>query len=345
MNMFKKTLSLTLVLTLLLTSLVFVPGASAVQYVNSRTTLVGSSASKLNNIDLAVQAINGVYVPYGATFSFNETVGPRNSANGYRPAMNGRGAEVTGGGVAQVAATLYLALMDVPGRIQFGEIYTYGSQFVDNYVDNGDLAVITDYNAGTDLSFTNLADDMTIEMWENGSFLYCSITVGKAASTDNWFDSWWTTPAPKRTLVASASIYCGKETNLLHNVRLASACVDDITLSTGDTFSFNTVVGPRSKDYGYKPATNGRGAEVTGGGVAQVASVIWLAVKNMSDIWVLEKSTYGERYNQNYVASSADAIVTDYGAGTDFSFRYTGYGSITIYTSLTNGTLTCEIYR
>ena len=29
------------------------------------------------------------------------------------------------------------------------------------------------------------------------------------------------------------------------------------------------------------------------------------------DVSILEKSTYGERYNQNYVRSSADAIVTE----------------------------------
>ena len=90
-------------------------------------------------------------------------------------------------------------------------------------------------------------------------------------------------------------------------------------------------------------ATNGRGVKVVGGGVAQVASVIWLAVKDMDDISIMEKSTYGKRYTENYVSSSSDAILTDYNAGTDFSFRYTGKESITIYTWLEGKTLNCEI--
>ena len=105
------------------------------------------------------------------------------------------------------------------------------------------------------------------------------------------------------------------------------------------------VVGPRTQSYGYESATNGRGVRVTGGGVAQVASVVWLAVKDVSDISIVEKSTYGKNYNQDYVASSSDAILTDYKAGTDFSFRYNGSGSITLYTYVDGNMLYCDIYR
>ena len=102
-------------------------------------------------------------------------------------------------------------------------------------------------------------------------------------------------------------------------------------------------MGARTAGRGYQRAINGRGVEVTGGGVAQVASAVWLAVKGMADIAIVEKSTYGSRYNQDYVSSSADAILIDYSAGTDFSFRYTGTGSITIGASFTGGVLTCRV--
>ena len=338
--MFRKTLSLALVLTVLVASLVIVPAAHADTYHSAKTTLFGAPSEKLNNINLAVAALDGVYVPYGGAFSFNDIVGPRSKAAGYVGAINGRGAQVLGGGVSQVATTLYLTLMEIPGYIQFGEIATYGDCFTDNYVDDGDLAVITDYNAGYDLSFTNYAGNLFIEMWCSGTNLYCSITVSDSSSSSSgWFDK------SKATLIATASIYCGDEASLLHNVKLAASSLDDTTLSSGNVFSFNDVVGPRSKEYGYKAATNGRGVKVVGGGVAQVASVVWLAVKGRSDIAIIEKTTYGDRYNQAYVANSSDAIVTDYNAGTDFSFRYTGTGSITIYTSLTDGILTCNIYK
>ena len=127
-------------------------------------------------------------------------------------------------------------------------------------------------------------------------------------------------------------------------------------LDSGDTFSFNDVVGPRTKKYGYRRAVNGRGARVLGGGVAQVASALWLAVKDMDDVAVLEKSTYGKRYNiekstygkhynQRYVSDAADAILTDYASGRDFRFRYTGDSSLTIYAYVDDGWLYCEVYE
>ena len=155
------------------------------------------------------------------------------------------------------------------------------------------------------------------------------------------------TPAPNasRRLIASVRLDCGGDADVLHNVALAADSVNDTVLAHGDTFSFNDVVGPRKKSYGYVRATNGRGARVTGGGVAQVASALWLAVKDSGDFAIVEKSTYGDKYNQDYVSSSADAILTDYESGRDFSFRYLGPGSVTIYTTVTDGRLTCDIYR
>ncbi|MBR6767595.1 MAG: VanW family protein [Clostridia bacterium] len=348
--MIRKLVSAVLILAVAMTGLL-VPFASAEEYVSARTTLWGSSSAKKNNIALAAEAVNGTYVSYGETFSFNDIVGPRTKNHGYENAVNGRGAKVTGGGVSQVATTLYLALLDVPGKVVFHENKTYGSRFTDNYVDDGDLAIITDYNAGTDFSFTNHADEMYIEMWANDNYLYCSITLGQGENSNGgweWTSGWngdWQTGADTRRLVASSSLNCGKESGVITNIDKASDCVYDTTLNAGDIFSFNDVVGPRSDKYGYVAATNGRGVKVTGGGVAQVASVIWLSVKDMDDISIVEKSTYGKRYTEDYVSSSSDAILTDYNAGTDFSFRYTGSGSITIYTWREGQTLKCEIMK
>ena len=128
------------------------------------------------------------------------------------------------------------------------------------------------------------------------------------------------------------------------NVLLAAHAVNQFTLASGETFSFNAVVGPRTEQRGYVPALNGRGAEVVGGGVGQVASAVWLAIRGLPGVSIVEKSTYGQRYNQSYVDSSADAILIDYNAGVDFAFRYTGSGSLTLYTWVEDATLYCEVY-
>ena len=346
----KKLIAAVLVIAVMVTGLL-VPIASAEEYVSARTTLSGSSSAKKNNIELAVEAVNGWYLNYGETFSFNDVVGPRTKSCGYVTAVNGRGAKVTGGGVSQVATTLYLALLDVPGRVVFEEAKTYGSRFTDNYVDDGNLAIITDYSSGTDFSFTNYTEGMFIEMWANDSYVYCSITLSEDGDDDGeweWSGDWnaeWDSYEDGRELLSAASIYSGTESGVITNVSKAANCIYDTTLDSRDVFSFNDVVGPRTQKYGYVAATNGRGVKVTGGGVAQVASVIWLAIKDMDDIAIVEKNTYGKRYTEDYVSSSSDAILTDYNAGTDFSFRYTGDDSITIYTWIEDNTLYCEIYE
>ena len=318
---------------------------------SAQTPLAGSSIAKLHNLTLAVEAINGTSIPYGGGFSFNEIVGARTQNRGYETAPNGRGVPVTGGGVAQAASTLYLALLNAGDEVKIDPVKTYGSRFNDRYVDNPDHAVVTDYDAGIDLSFTNRSSDMTISMWMDADYVYCALNVGGQADVTDasgWFVNAPFAPvgtvAPTRRLIASASLDCGGDADVLHNVQLAADSVSDTTLLGGDAFSFNEVVGPREEQYGYVRATNGRGKRVTGGGVAQVASALWLAVKDSADFAIVEKSTYGEKYNQRYVSSSADAILTDYESGRDFSFRYLGAGSVTLYTYVSDGWLYCDIY-
>jgi len=131
--------------------------------------------------------------------------------------------------------------------------------------------------------------------------------------------------------------------NYLNNLDTCIASIDEFTLDPQETFSFNETVGERSEESGYCSATNGRGVEVVGGGVAQVASAIWLAIRNDDDFTVVEKSTYGKKYNQEYVESAADAILTDYKSETDFAFRYNGDGTATLYTYVEGDTLRCDI--
>ena len=139
--MLKRTMGVLLTLCLLTVGLTPFSAALASEYYSARTPLTGSGAAKLNNIDLAIEAINGTEVLYGESFSFNEIVGPRTAERGYETAPNGRGVMVTGGGVAQVASTLYLALLDVRGDVRIDPVKTYGSRFTDTYVSDSRYAV------------------------------------------------------------------------------------------------------------------------------------------------------------------------------------------------------------
>lgn len=336
----KQLLSLLLCLALWPTA----PAALAEESVQVRTPLDQASAAARSNVELAASSISGMTIAYGDTFSFNDAVGPRSEKYGYQSACNGRGAKVIGGGVAQVASTLYMALQEAGADVDYTDFNTYGDSFVQSYVDDAADAVMVDYAADYDFAFVSYEDDMYLELWTTQSYLYCRLTLESAApfafslpDLDAGMGS--------RTPVSSASIWIEGGDALRSNILNAAGSINDTVLSQGDLFSFNGVVGPRSERCGYQSAVNGRGVAVVGGGVAQVASVVWLAVKNMDGVAIVEKSTYGSRYNQSYVSSSNDAILTDYNADTDFSFRNTGSGALRICTYVSGDMLICDIYR
>ena len=212
------------------------PSTGSSTTVEAKTKLSSASNAQLRNIELAADAISGTRVSYGSNFSFNDVVGERSADNGYRMAINGRGVSVRGGGVGQVATTLYLALKKLKG-ISYVELQTYGDRFTGSYVASGNNAVVTDYANGRDFIFRNKAGNMTIEMWTSRSYLYCQITVSKSSSSGG---------DTANGKVGSASIKLSGTNTLKNNVRLAAESINGVTLSSWDEFSFNQLVGPRT---------------------------------------------------------------------------------------------------
>lgn len=327
----KKTLraSAALVVALVLSLLSLVPAGAETTLASAKTPLGSCSKANLTNITLAAASIDGFSLSQGDYFSFNDVVGPRTASYGYKNGVNGRGVKVTGGGVGQVASTLYLALKKIEG-ITYDEKDTY-SHFTGDYVSNKKNAIVVDYKAGTDFSFYNdSANDLRIDMWVSGDYLRCALVDVTGGS------------AGGGSYEGYCEIYLDSRPAIRNNVTLAAESIYDTTLSYGDTFSFNEIVGPRTQRYGYEKAVNGRGVKVVGGGVAQVASAIYIAAKNMDCVEITEKTLY-QNYNQDYVSSASDAIAVDYTNDIDFALRYTGYGVLGIYTQVDGDTLICEI--
>lgn len=73
-----------------------------------------SSDNRINNINLAAAALDGLVLMPGQVFSYNETVGQRTTEAGYLPAgaySDGQVVQEVGGGICQVSSTLYCAVM------------------------------------------------------------------------------------------------------------------------------------------------------------------------------------------------------------------------------------------
>lgn len=79
------------------------------------SNFTGSIQNRIYNINLAASRINGVLIPPGEIFSFNDKVGDISSASGYKQAYvikEGRTVLDDGGGVCQDSTTLFRAVLN-----------------------------------------------------------------------------------------------------------------------------------------------------------------------------------------------------------------------------------------
>ncbi len=86
----------------------------------SYTTLYSGTSDRINNLQLAINHLDGARIAPGATWSFNERVGPRTEERGFRSApviINGEYEEGVGGGVSQVATTVFNAAWEAGIKI------------------------------------------------------------------------------------------------------------------------------------------------------------------------------------------------------------------------------------
>jgi vancomycin resistance protein YoaR len=78
----------------------------------SYATLYSGTADRITNLQRGVELLDGARIAPGAVWSFNEHVGPRTEERGFRLApviINGEYEEGVGGGVSQIATTVFNA--------------------------------------------------------------------------------------------------------------------------------------------------------------------------------------------------------------------------------------------
>ncbi|MCI8269750.1 MAG: vanomycin resistance protein VanB [Lachnospiraceae bacterium] len=100
---------------------------------SSFTTKTTSNSRRNTNVKLSAEAINGTILQPGEEFSFNETVGQRTEAKGYKGAAaynNGEVVEEIGGGVCQTSSTLYNAVLKAGLKTTKRQSHTYEPSYV-----------------------------------------------------------------------------------------------------------------------------------------------------------------------------------------------------------------------
>ena len=132
-----------------------------------------SNANRTTNLRLACEAIDGTVLGPGEVFSFNQTVGERTAAKGYKEGIiyadGGASEAELGGGVCQVASTMYMCVLlaDFEATEREPHMYTV------SYVPMGMDATI--YWGSFDFKFrnTNSTDILINATCKNG---YVTIT-------------------------------------------------------------------------------------------------------------------------------------------------------------------------
>jgi vancomycin resistance protein YoaR len=131
-------------------------------------------------------------------------------------------------------------------------------------------------------------------------------------------------------------------TSRTNNIRKSSEAINNYVLFPGQTFSFNEVVGQRTKERGYMPApiiVRGELSKGVGGGICQVSSTLFNAV-DRAGLKIVKRYSHSKRVP--YVPPGRDATVSWYGP--DFVFMNNYKHPILVRSKVRGGSVSILLY-
>ncbi|SFS64558.1 VanW family protein [Paenibacillus sp. BC26] len=139
-----------------------------------------------------------------------------------------------------------------------------------------------------------------------------------------------------------ATYYNSRNKNRSHNIGLAAKAINNTVIFPGETFSFNKIVGRRTREKGYLEApiiVRGELSEGIGGGICQVSSTLFNAT-DRAGLHIVQR--YSHSRNVPYVRPGRDATVS--WDGPDFTFQNRYNQPILIRAHAVPGKLFVAIY-
>lgn len=136
--------------------------------------------------------------------------------------------------------------------------------------------------------------------------------------------------------------YAASNRNRTTNLMLAANKINGTVLMSGETFSYNKVVGARTIAAGYKEApiyVEGRVEDGLGGGICQITSTLYNAVI-YANLEITQRTNH--QFVPSYVTASRDATVV-YGA-LDFQFKNNRNYPIKLVCSVSGGIANFQIF-
>ena len=138
-------------------------------------TTTSANNNRNNNIRQACENMNGTILNPGDTFSFNEVVGQRTAANGFKEAtviLGGQYEQGLGGGICQVSTTLYNAVMMSNLEVVERNPHAWPSDYISDGLD-----ATVDW-PNLDFKFKNDTDSqiVVVAYWDSSdSTVHCEI--------------------------------------------------------------------------------------------------------------------------------------------------------------------------
>lgn len=137
------------------------------------TTTQYSDWNRQENLRLACEAVNNLILYPGDTFSFNGTLGERTAEKGYKPGASYVGGETVmdiGGGICQVATTMYYCTILADLQVVERDCHTYASSYTPLSTD------ATVFWGGIDYKFKNSSEyPIRIEAVSDGGTVTVSL--------------------------------------------------------------------------------------------------------------------------------------------------------------------------
>lgn len=97
------------------------------------TTSVSGTWNRISNVRLAAEKCDGIILLKGDKFSYNDTLGERTEANGFKTAgayLNGATVQELGGGICQISSTMYAAVLNANMKIVERHNHTFASSYI-----------------------------------------------------------------------------------------------------------------------------------------------------------------------------------------------------------------------
>ncbi len=203
-------------------------------------------------------------------------------------------------------------------------------------VDEEEGLIIVPGRFGREIDFDNTFSNLTVQ-WEEISPLNISIAMKKVLPTVTAADL-----QVMGELAYYSTWYNLKETDRSHNLRLAASLLNGVAVKPGEEFSFNSIVGPRTYETGYRDAliiTSGKFEPGVGGGICQVSSTLYNACL-LAGLDIVERHNHALAVA--YVPLGQDATVA-YGLQ-DFRFLNNTNYPIYLRSNAEGGQLSIYIY-